>query len=277
MGGLVRGKTRAGSAKEKLQSLMNCVEDYFAKLEQAGEKTPDYVRYALATAFPSHGSGKTDDEVTRAANEISSVFLKYQIRDFRERTERLASFLNDQIYEIYRWAGPSDNENAERIVKGVVRFRHHRSTNALINFTLKYRAVDPSDPSNSGINASTAWGVLVPIGNHFMLVGVESREDYPLLVMFQFDFDNPNKIGGIVLRKADTKGQIITSRVLFVQNSFQNKPSEDELNLRFKKLTAEAGIYSIDKMPEEVVAQLEKFENGTTETGRQALTLKSAT
>ncbi len=278
MGGRQKGRNNKDNALLKFERLVSCVQTFFDGRQKVMPPLPEYILDAWATAFPDETkTEEIDEEAARAAQEIANVFMKLQLQDFRPRNKQLIKALNNRIYNIYRWAGPSDNDPEERVVKSVVNFRLHRFRSTLMTFNLKYRSIDPTLPIYKGVKAHTGWGVVVPVGSHFMLVGVESREHYPLLVMVQIDFENDDRFGGIVLRKADTKGQIITSRVVFSEPKMSASPSDEELRMEFEKLSAQAGIYARDGFDEKVLSLLEQFRNAPANGGKQALSLKAAT
>lgn len=202
-----------------------CARYFKKKYDQLAE-LPAYIRDARYIAFPHLRPKPPQNPILheRAVEAVADVFVRYNLRDYQSKTRSLQDHLGGKIFDVYRWAGPSDRTDRRtreepRAIRASAKFFHPEATGSFVRFHLHYRPY-PIGSETWKMNSSPyrAEGIVVPIDQHILLIGAESRSSYPLIVIADFSEEAPNQFGGLVLRKADSKPQIFTSRVVFRLN-----------------------------------------------------------
>lgn len=264
------------------------------KIEQS-TTVPNYIREALFVAFPDLAPPlpKPPTPSKRPVDAIADLFDQYNLDSSRSKTLALLKALGGKTYDVYRWTGPSSDPETEReprVIRAAAQFVHpYEKLDGFARFFLNYRPYLIGSQQWQKTPARPAEGVVVPIGEYFLLVGLENRSRYPLIVFAKIDLDQPDTFGGLVVRKADSKPQIFASRVLFRENTdiiekvrasaadMADRPKENGgttlENLNHLLGIAYKSNWPTD-WPTEVADLLEDIRNTTNHGGASALTLK---
>lgn len=279
---------------------------------------PDYIHQAISVAFPGldhttapfeeTGTGKEVQITTplsRPVDAIASLFSRLASVDVRWKKKGLAEVLGGKIYDVYRWSAPSRYNDVEskgpRVVRAAAKFMHpYEKDDGFPRFLLSYC------PHHFGSSEWINWmksdpepshGVVLPVGEHYLMVGLEERSNYPLFIFAEINLDRAGTFSGLVVRRADSKPQIFASRVVFRENldthtgpprppgnhggkdGSEPQVKTDRLLSDIKNLLGitYAAELSEDWKATGVPDLLEGLRNSTNHDGQSALTLKRET
>jgi hypothetical protein len=284
------------------------------KLEKKRD-LPDYIRQAISVAFPDPdhatspsketGTDKVHQNTTplsRPVDAIASLFSRFASEDNDAwKKAGLAKALGGKIYDVYRWSAPSRHKHVEnkgpRVVRAAAKFIHAEKSDGFPRFLLSYcpHHFGSSEWTNwMSSNPESSQGVVLPLGSHYLMVGLEERSNYPLFIYAEINLHLPGVFPGLVVRRADSKPQIFASRVVFRENldthigpprPVGNHGGEDGSEPRVKtdrslsEIKDLLGITYAADLPEGwintgVLDLLEGLRNSTNHDGQSALTLK---
>lgn len=196
----------------------------------------------------------------RALDEVADYLAHAKINDYKT-TSKLRTALADRIYDVYRWASPSRSNENPRAIRAGLRFSHPTKLENFLQFTIHYKPHE-LDEEGKEKNHSTTRGVMIPIGDHVLMIGAESNTDYPLVIWATIDTDNPQEFRGLVLRRADSKNDLFAARVVFRQNTDASE---------LKDIDDKIGIIPEEILTEAETALLKKVLNNVENGGKQAL------
>lgn len=266
-------KLNKADAAFNTQLIVDRTKEIFAQRmkDRGSPALPRYIIETFHAAYPD----PADSIIRDAVAELSDSFAELDLDGHLSKTRRLKELLGGKVYDIFRWCGPTDASNAAssgpetaRAMRAAIQFYHPTRNGRFIQFRLHYKPYEIGSSRWTEKKANESKGLVVPIGDYLWLIGNEVRSRFPLVIaMQQVDPENPNQIGGLVVRKADTKGQLFTSRIFLRLNAEAKRITE---------LSNDIGIIREDDLGEDEKHKLETFSNQTGLDGKQALILLNA-
>lgn len=242
-----------------VKKIFSQTKNYMVERISSNDKLPSFVISMYHEAF-------SEEEFLikrRAVSEIGRIILSCNLDSHRRVTKILEKEICGNVYDVYRWTSFSnnnrDNKNP-RAIRASMTFKNPSQEGNFIEYEIHYKPFEkgpryPAKPDKSS-------GFLVPVGDHIYFIGCDERFSYPLIMIGQINTSNVERFSGLVVRRADTKGDIFTSRVAFLKN---------EITSKIEDLDNEICILKYKELSEENIILLDTIRNEVEFDGREAL------